>query len=77
MDAFIVYYGTVNCDNHDSYPTHRITTFQTAEEVEKFYADFIETLREDDSKVEFRVFKGNEMMLKEVEKVTTYKLGEI
>lgn len=77
MSAYIVYFGTVNCDNHDNYPTHRITTFQTAEEVEKFYAEFKENIRDDDSKIDFRVFQGNELMLRAIETVTQYKLGNV
>lgn len=77
MSAYIVYYGTVNCDNHDRYPTHRITTFETAEQVEKFYAEFQEQIRDDDDEIIFRVFKGEEMRLTPVETITTYKLGAI
>lgn len=75
--SFIIYYGTVNCDNHDNYPTHRITWFQTPQEVEKFYAEFKKEIRDDDQNIDFRVFKGEEMMLREVKTVTEYKLTEI
>jgi hypothetical protein len=75
--AFIVYFGTVNWDNHDRYPTHKIIVFETAEAVETFYTNFKNQIRCDDGEIEFRVFKGDEMAIRPIEIVTKYKLGEV
>ena len=75
--SYIIYYGTVNCDNHDDYPTHRITTCETEQEVEALYKEFRENIRDDDQNIYFRVFKGHELRLRAVETVTRYKLGEV
>jgi hypothetical protein len=76
--AYIVYYGTINCDDDlGNGPTHNITTFETPEDVEEFYKQFRKNIRDDDTYSYFRVFKGIEMMLREVKTVTSYKLGEV
>lgn len=72
---YFVYYGTVNCDNYDCYPTHIIKEFSTSEEVEAFYKEFQEGIRDDDDQIIFRVFGGNELHLSAVETVTEYRLN--
>lgn len=72
---YFVYYGTVNCDNHDSYPTHRVKEFSSSKEVESFYKEFKEGIRDDDSEIIFRIFEGKELNLNPVKTVTEYKLS--
>ena len=72
--AFLIYYGHVNSDNHDRYPTHRMEARNTVKEVLELHKEFNECDHSDCSDVHFRVFKGTELRVVPKERVTEYEL---
>ncbi len=73
---FFVYCGYVSPDHCDSSysPTYKLLSFNNEQEVLKYKVEFDENINSDCDNVIFRVFKGTELNLKPVEKVTEWKL---
>lgn len=73
---FYVYSGYVSPDNWDSSngPTHKLTSFDTADEVAEAKADFEASLNSECAHAIFRVIEGVERQLKPVEVVRSWSL---
>lgn len=71
---YFVYYGKVNPDNYDQYPTHVLKQFSSKDVVLRLYKEFQEGLRDDDDEVIFKVFEGKELSIKEKKIVTDWDL---
>ena len=60
---FYVYYGHVNSDNHDRYPTHRLVLIANKERVVQLKKEFDECSHDDCSNVEFVVIEGKQLSI--------------
>ena len=71
---FYVYYGHVNADNHDIYPTHKLRECKTNQDVFKIKKEFDECSHEDCSDVVFKIVDGDECKLTPRKEVTHWDL---
>lgn len=75
---YYVFYGHVTADNYDQPDHHEVLTFDTEGEVLKLHGDWLNPENygnhDDCSNCVFRVFHGDELKLKAVQKVTQYEL---
>lgn len=74
---FYVYHGYVSPDNYDStdYPTYKLSSFSSEEEVIEFKEQFEAELHDECTNPIFRIISGKELSMEPVEKVTTWKLS--
>lgn len=74
---FIVYFGYVGPDRHDcsgGRKIYEIKTFGNQGEVLKHHQEFMDGLGKEANHIEYRVFSGEELMIKPVERITEYQL---
>lgn len=71
---YYVYHGHVNADNHDIYPTHRLTWCRSEQDVVELRKAFEECDHKECQEVHFVVIRGEQMKLRPVKTVTDWEL---